>query len=161
LTLVGQANVSNAGITNKLVKRRKIRTRIIGLLLIPLLVAVGEVLARFTVPDYVIFRYVSPNDVYLHEANRYEELDEHGLYANAETVMFRTSPNRFIEPEPELSPILFLGGSTTEALHVPESKRWPALLGGYNGARSGANILDELRVFNYLTQKGYRFCWLC
>ena len=57
--------------------------------------------------------------------------DIKGLYAGADTIHLRVSKNRFIEPEPEdqyKHRVLFLGGSTTEALYVPEEERWVALL---------------------------------
>ncbi len=93
--------------------------------------------------------------------------DIRGLYEGAEEVNLRTSANRLISPEPD-SParhnVLFIGGSTTEALYVPENQRWVALLNepgklaAYNGAQSGANVLDKYFTFEYLTsEKGFEF----
>jgi hypothetical protein len=89
-----------------------------------------------------------------------------GLYEGASTVDLNVSKNRLIEPEPEGQHkfrVLFLGGSTTEAIYVPQDKRWVALLNEpgyiatYNGAQSGANTIDEFNTFNYLTERGMKF----
>ncbi len=90
----------------------------------------------------------------------------HDLYANGGLVTLRVSANRFIEPEPHgryAYHVLFLGGSTTEALYVPEDKRWVALINQpgtiatYNAAQAGANTLDKYFTFRYLTDQGFKF----
>ncbi|MGB0384921.1 MAG: SGNH/GDSL hydrolase family protein [Ardenticatenaceae bacterium] len=85
-----------------------------------------------------------------------------GLYQGASEVSLRTSDNRFIEPEPDFPAtyrVLFLGGSTTEAIYVPEDERWvallnePGVLAAYNAGQSGANTLDKYFTFLYLTEE--------
>ena len=83
--------------------------------------------------------------------------DIEGLYAGADKIRLRTNGDQFIEPVPSGDAerrVLFLGGSSTEALYVPEGQRWVALLNEpdriatFNGGASGANILDM--YFNYI-----------
>jgi len=57
--------------------------------------------------------------------------DIRGLYADAEEVTLRAGPNRTLEPEPRKLAqfnVLFLGGSSTESVYVPEDRRWVAQL---------------------------------
>src|SRR5262249_22318545 len=93
--------------------------------------------------------------------------DVSGLYRGADKATLRVSANRFIEPEPYGSNqyrVLFLGGSTTEAIYVPEEQRWVALLNepgqlaAFNAGQSGANTIDKYFTLKYLTEeKGMRF----
>jgi hypothetical protein len=92
--------------------------------------------------------------------------DIRGLYEGAVTAQLNVSKDRLIEPQPRgdhKHRVLFLGGSTTEAIYVPEDKRWVALLNEsgviatYNGAQSGANTIDEYFTFLYLTAHGMKF----
>ena len=92
--------------------------------------------------------------------------DVTGLYEGASSVRLRVGDNRLIEPvAPDSSGqlrVLFLGGSTTEALYVPETERWVAQLNGdgistYNAGKSGSNSADKLRSFDYLTRNGETF----
>src|SRR5438552_40882 len=78
--------------------------------------------------------------------------DVRGLYPVGGLVTMRVSANRFIEPEPQGKyhyRVLFLGGSTTEALYVPENQRWvalldqPGLIATYNAGQLSANTLDK------------------
>jgi hypothetical protein len=90
-----------------------------------------------------------------------------GLYRGAGEATLRVGPQRFIDPEPQ-GPcryrVLFLGGSTTEAIYVPEPDRWVALmnepgyLGAFNAGQSGANTVDKYFTLKYLAHdKGMRF----
>ena len=100
----------------------------------------------------------------IHAANISLTYDIDGLYDGADSIEFNVSANRFIEPEPRSSDdeikILFLGGSTTESIYVPQDQRWVALINddpriaAYNGAQSGANIIDKLHTFEYFTETG-------
>src|SRR5262249_14580443 len=92
--------------------------------------------------------------------------DIKGLYEGADTVQLNISKDRFVEPQPEgfhKYHILFLGGSTTEAMYVPQRERWVALLNetavvaAYNAGQSGANTIDEYFTFLYLTAQGMKF----
>ena len=75
-----------------------------------------------------------------------------GLYENAGWTELRISARRLIEPDPGdgVRPqVLFLGGSTIEALYVAESARWVALLNGlglatYNAGQSAPIPLMRL-----------------
>ena len=89
-------------------------------------------------------------------------LDASGLYDGAGEVLQRTSFRRLIEPDPVDAArhhVLFLGGSTTEALYVPESGRWVALLNDppavstHNAGVSGANLIDGYHHLRYLTDQ--------
>ncbi|MCH7745367.1 MAG: hypothetical protein IIC84_04755, partial [Chloroflexi bacterium] len=118
--------------------------------------AVAELLSRLVLSPPLTYEEVIEASVYVPESlfrsGLNLEYDIRGLYEGASKVDFRTSENRLIEPEPDLPArhrVLFLGGSTTVSLYVPEDQRWVALLNepgelaAYNGAQSGANILDK------------------
>lgn len=131
----------------------------------------AEFAARIVLPPTITYEEVVEVSLFAPERLFPPNLDIHydirGLYEGAEEVNLRTSANRLISPEPNLPArhnVLFVGGSTTEALYVPEDQRWVALLnepgelGAYNGAQSGANILDKYFTFEYLTsEKGFEF----
>jgi hypothetical protein len=96
----------------------------------------------------------------LFNANTSVLYDIKGLYEGADTAQVNVSNDRFIEPQPKglhKYHVLFLGGSTTEAIYVPQPERWvallnePGLIATYNGAQSGANTIDEYFTFLYLT----------
>jgi hypothetical protein len=83
-----------------------------------------------------------------------------------ETVELNVSKERLIEPKPQgvhRYRVLFLGGSTTEAIYVPQPQRWvallnePGFLAAYNAGQSGANTIDEYFTFKYLTAQGMKF----
>ena len=102
----------------------------------------------------------------LFNANTSLLYDIKGLYQGADTAQLNVSKDRFIEPQPKglhKYHVLFLGGSTTEALYVPQPERWVALLNEpgvvavYNAAQSGANTIDEYFTFLYLTAQGMKF----
>ena len=103
----------------------------------------------------------------IHVGNLSLPYDVHGLYEGAGTIYLNVSANRFIEPEPQPTDdefrVLFLGGSTTESFYVPQDERWVALINehpaiaGYNGAQSGANIIDKYHTFEYYTEQGFIF----
>jgi hypothetical protein len=103
----------------------------------------------------------------IHSANFSDSYDIQGLYESADTVSLNVGANRFIEPEPQPNEddyrILFLGGSTTESFYVLQEQRWVALINdypqiaAYNGAQSGANIIDKFYTFEYFTEQGFDF----
>lgn len=131
----------------------------------------AEFAARIILPPAITYEQVVEVSLFAPERlfppNLDLRYDIRGLYEGAEEVNLRTSANRLISPEPKLSArhsVLFVGGSTTEALYVPEDQRWVALLNepgelaAYNGAQSGANVLDKYFTFEYLTgDKGLEF----
>jgi hypothetical protein len=143
------------------------------LIVVSLMVACGfgEVVLRQVVPlpppkyeDVLRVALDQPERLFV--ANQTASYDIKGLYEGADTIRLRVSKNRFIEPEPEgpyKHRVLFLGGSTTEALYVPEEERWVALLNepghlaAYNAGQSGANSIDKYFTFEYLTKKGMKF----
>ena len=102
-----------------------------------------------------------------HTANTSLTYNIEGLYDGADSIQLNVSENRFIEPEPQPTDtdykILFLGGSTTEAIYVPQDQRWVALINqhpqiaAYNGAQAGANIIDKIHTFDYFTEQGFEF----
>jgi len=152
-----------------------IKKRLLGdlLLLVTSLVvsiAVGEIFLRLTLsipPTYEhIIKNLVDRPVRLFNANTSVLYDIKGLYEGADTVELNVSKSRFIEPEPtgpSKYRVLFLGGSSTEAINVPQAERWVALLnepgyiGTYNAAQSGANTIDEYFTFLYLTTQGMKF----
>ena len=92
--------------------------------------------------------------------------DIKGLYEGADTAQLNISSDQLIEPQPKgfhKHHVLFLGGSTTEAIYAPQADRWVALLNepgvmaAYNAAQSGANTIDEYFTFLYLTAQGRKF----
>ena len=92
----------------------------------------------------------------LFTANTSLVYDIRGLYNGADTAQLNVSKDRLIEPQPrgvQKYRVLFLGGSTTEAIYVPEDQRWvallnePAVIATYNAAQSGANTIDEYFTF--------------
>lgn len=103
----------------------------------------------------------------IHTANTSLTYNIEGLYDGADSIQLNVSENRFIEPEPQPTDtdykILFLGGSTTEAIYVPQDQRWVALINqhpqiaAYNGAQAGANIIDKIHTFDYFTEQGFEF----
>ena len=102
----------------------------------------------------------------LFTANTSLVYDIRGLYEGADTAQLNVSKDRLIEPQPrgvQKYRVLFLGGSTTEAIYVPEDQRWvallnePAVIATYNAAQSGANTIDEYFTFLYLTSHGMKF----
>lgn len=87
--------------------------------------------------------------------------DIRGLYLGAVSSRLRTNHQRLIEPVPvsaRTPRVLFMGGSTTEALYVPERERWVALLdaagsfAAYNAGQSGGNTVDAYYGYRYLTE---------
>jgi hypothetical protein len=120
-----------------------------------------------TPPSYegVIHRLLDRTER-LFGANTSVRYDIKGLYERADTTELKVSRNRLIEPDSPGSHkyrVLFLGGSTTEALYVPQAQRWVALLNEsgtvatFNAAQSGANTIDAYSNFLYLTGGGMRF----
>ncbi len=106
--------------------------------------------------------------VRLWEPNLDLEYDVRGLYPGADKVKLRTSSLGLIEPQPGAQDrakprVLFLGGSTTESLYLPEAQRWVAQLSwnagihAFNGGQSGANTLDKNFGFSSLTEKQVYF----
>src|SRR5262245_37182838 len=102
----------------------------------------------------------------LFKANTSVLYDIKGLYEGANTVELNVSKDRLIEPQPRGEHsyrVLFLGGSTTEAIYVPQPQRWvallnePRVLAAYNAGQSGANIIDEYFTFLYLAAQGMKF----
>jgi hypothetical protein len=144
----------------------------LSLFVISLIVSLGlgEALIRQVVtpaPKYEeILRRLVYHPERLFDPNISVRYNIRGLYEGANTVDLNVSKNRLIEPEPE-GPhkfrVLFLGGSTTEAIYVPQDERWVARLNErgyiatYNGAQSGANTIDEYNTFKYLTGQGMKF----
>lgn len=120
-------------------------------------VAVRALLDRPYAFDYAAF--VRDNPERLFPAGYHATYDIHGLYEGAATTAVNISERRFIAPEPaaDMPRILFLGGSTTEALYVPERERWVALLGGFNAGTSGSNTLDRVSTLRYLNGRGDQF----
>jgi hypothetical protein len=130
----------------------------------------GEIVLRQTVskpPKYEdIVRKLVERPERLFTGNTSVRYDITGLYNGANTVELNVSKNRFIEPEPN-GPyryrVLFLGGSTTEAIYVPQDKRWVALLNepgaiaAYNASQSGLNTIDAYFNFLYFTGRGWKF----
>ena len=108
------------------------------LFVVSLIVAggLGEVVLRQVVPlpppKYEeLIRWLVDQPERLFVAYQTAIYDIKGLYAGADTTRLAVSKNRFIEPEPNgpyKHRILFLGGSSTEALYVPAEDRWVALL---------------------------------
>jgi hypothetical protein len=139
--------------------KRLQRTTIIAIILIALAGILRIYIDRTSVYDYEA--YLRGNPERLFAANFHAEYDITGMYADATVVALNISDNRFISPEPDIAPgvrrILFLGGSTTEALYVSENERWVALLGGYNAGTSASNTLDKLRSLQYLQARGLTF----
>lgn len=135
--------------------------------------AAAEMVARKYVelkpePDYIeTIENTALNKERLWAPNLDVEYDIRGLYRGATKARLRTSAQRFIEPQPagkRKFQVLFLGGSTTESLYVPENERWVAALnrGGafdaYNAGQSGANTVDAYYAYRYLTEvKKMRF----
>lgn len=85
-----------------------------------------------------------------------------GLYEGGGELTYRVSARRLIEPDPRGAAgehVLFLGGSTTEALYVPEGARWVALLNDppavatHNAGVSGGNIVDAYHHLHYLNRE--------
>jgi hypothetical protein len=143
-----------------------------SLLVMSLIVTLGvaEVVLRqaiSTPPKYEdVIRKLVDRPERLFAANTSVLYNIKGLYEGADTVQLKVSKNRYIEPEPKGSPkyrVLFLGGSTTEAIYVPQDERWvtllnePGYLGAYNAAQSGANTIDEYFTFQYLSAQGIKF----
>jgi hypothetical protein len=146
----------------------------LSLFVISLIVSLGlgEALIRQVItpaPKYEeILRRLGYHPERLFDPNISVRYNIRGLYEGANTVDLNVSKNRLIEPEPE-GPhkfrVLFLGGSTTEAIYVPQDERWVARLNErgyiatYNGAQSGANTIDEYNTFKYLiiTGQGMKF----
>src|SRR5262245_61850805 len=144
----------------------------LSLLAISLLVSLGlgEALLRQVVtaaPKYEgVLRRLVDHPERLFDPNISVRYNISGLYEGANTVDLNVSKNRLIEPEPEglyKFRVLFLGGSTTEAIYVPQDERWvarlnePSYIATYNGAQSGANTIDEYQTFKYLTGRGMKF----
>ncbi len=133
--------------------------------------ALGEIALRFFVrrpPQYQsILRNALEHPERLFAPGQDATYNIKGLYKGADTVRLRVSKSRFIEPEPQGDfrfRVLFLGGSSTEAIYVPENERWVALLNepgylaSYNAGQSGANSIDAYFTFKYLTeQRGMTF----
>lgn len=144
---------------------------VLALTAIVLATGTAEMLARLVIPgpysyaDALRQRLTDGPRLYLPGARFTYNAD--GLYKNApDLISLRISQDRFIEPDPGKIgrfKILFLGGSTTEALYVQESARWvgllnePGLITTYNAAQSGANTLDAYYTFKYLEARGDRF----
>jgi hypothetical protein len=144
----------------------------LSLLVISLIVSLGlgEALLRQVItptPKYEeILRRLGYHPERLFDPNISVRYNIRGLYEGANTVDLNVSKNRLIEPEPE-GPhkfrVLFLGGSTTEMIYVPQDERWvarlndPGYIATYNGAQSGANTIDEYNTFDYLTAQGMKF----
>jgi lysophospholipase L1-like esterase len=138
-----------------------------GLSVILLIVAAEGILRLFIPltkePNYAdTIRETALNRERLWAPNLNVEYDIRGLYQGATRTRLRTSARRFIEPEPAGDyrfRVLFLGGSTMEALYVPPEKRWVALLNepgqiaAFNGADSGANTVDKYYAYLYLTER--------
>lgn len=134
-------------------------------------VVISEGLARLIFPPSPSFDQVIANSLRsparLYAPKIQVSYDVSGLYQGANRVLFRTSRNGFIEPEPDFPAryrVLFLGGSTTEALYVPENERWvarlndPGEIAAYNAGQSGANTLDHYFTFLHLTwERGLTF----
>ena len=129
---------------------------------------VSEVVLRFIYPLKSEPNYVDTiRDTVLTRARLWApnvdvEYDIRGLYDGADNSRLRTSAQRLIEPQPaaERRPrVLFIGGSTTEALYVPEQQRWVALLdqtgdfAAYNAGQSGASSVDAYYGYLHLTQE--------
>lgn len=128
-----------------------------------------EIILRLAYPEIINYSgevsraIVEPERMFT--ANIDLSYDIAGLYEGADQVRLRVSDDRFIEPmgDPDADfQVLFLGGSTTEALYVPEDQRWVALLNSsdiatYNAGVSGANTLDKYYSFEYLTEHGWSF----
>lgn len=98
----------------------------------------------------------------LFPANTRKTYDVRGLYEGGQSVELRVSQRRLIEPDPGTDApaqrVLFLGGSTTEALYLPEAERWVARLNQpglatFNGGQSGANLIDQIGTLGYLTAR--------
>jgi hypothetical protein len=144
----------------------------IALLLTSLIISLGlgEILVRQTLSPPQKYEDILRNLVdrpeRLFNARSSTLYDIKGLYEGADTVELNVGNDRFIEPQPQgfhKYHILFLGGSTTEAMYVPQRERWvallnqPAVVAAYNAAQSGANTIDEYFTFLYLTAQGMKF----
>jgi len=142
------------------------------LLLTSLIISLGlsEILVRQTLspPQKYedILRNLLERPERLFNARSSTLYDIKGLYEGADVVELNVGKDRFIEPQPQgfhKYHVLFLGGSTTEAMFVPERERWvallnqPAVVAAYNAAQSGANTIDEYFTFLYLTAQGMKF----
>jgi hypothetical protein len=142
------------------------------LLFMSLIMSVGlaEVTLRHTLPAPPTYEDIIRNLVdhpeRLFKANTSVLYDIKGLYEEADTVELNVSKDRLIEPKPQgvhKYRVLFLGGSTTEAIYVPQPQRWvallnePGFLAAYNAGQSGANTIDEYFTFKYLTAQGMKF----
>ena len=143
--------------------------RKLSLLVISLIVSfgLGEALLRQVVthaPKYEeVLRRLEGHPERLFDPNISVRYNIRKLYEGANTVDLNVSKHRLIEPElegPHKYRVLFLGGSTTEAIYVPQDERWvarlnePGYIGTYNVAESGANTIDEYHTFKYLTGAG-------
>jgi hypothetical protein len=148
--------------------KRKRWLSILGLGIVVLLLVEGGL--RLTVFRQTVLeirlRNRMPDPVSLPPPNQNSTTNANGLYEGGGKALFRTSANRFIEPEPQGDyhyRVLFLGDSTTRAVAVAEDKRWVALLnepgviGAYNGATPGSNTVEKYATFRYLTEKGFKF----
>jgi hypothetical protein len=142
------------------------------LLFMSLLISVGlaEIALRLIVPAPQTYEDIISSLVEhperLFKRNTSVLYDIKGLYEGANTAELNISRERLIEPQPRgvhRHHVLFLGGSTTEAIYVPQPQRWvallnePAVLAAYNAGQSGANTIDEYFTFLYLIAQGMKF----
>jgi hypothetical protein len=136
---------------------------------IALIIGVGEVAARLIFASPLSYEQVMANAVEhperLFAADTDVTYDITGLYWSSTTARLRTNADRLIIPSEAPNgrmTILFLGGSTTEAIYVDEAARWVARLNSdtivtYNAGQSGANILDKIYSLRYLNGLGLRY----
>jgi hypothetical protein len=140
-------------------------------------VALAEVVFRLALPpvpgdddgsnlEYLKAVQRSPGAPRLFPPDYSVVFDIRGLYEGAETVAFHVGPHRFIAPEPARKAryeVLFLGGSVTEGMFLPDAARWPGRLGDgdeiatYNAGMSEAGMLSQYITATYLAERGDRF----
>jgi hypothetical protein len=137
---------------------------------------VAEVIFRLALPpvpgddgsnlEYLRAVQRNPGAPRLFPAGYSVAFDIRGLYEGAGKVEFHVGPNQFIAPEPARKArykVLFLGGSVTEGMFLPDDARWPGRLDDgdeiatYNASMSEAGMLSQYITAKYLAERGDRF----
>jgi lysophospholipase L1-like esterase len=138
--------------------------------------SIAEIMFRLAMPpvpgdegsvaEYLETAQRNPGEPRLFPPGYAAVFDVRGLYEGANKVEFKIGPSRFIPPDPSgpaRYKVLFLGGSVTEGIFLPDRERWPARLGQegeiatYNAAMSAAGMVAQQITAKYLSARGDRF----
>lgn len=156
--------------------KQKIMAVLAVLVSLVLGLSVAEVVFRFALPpvpgdeasnvEYLMAIQRNPGAPRLFPPSYSAVFDIRGLYEGADKVEFHVNPDRFIAPEPTpkaRNKVLFLGGSVTEGIFLPDDARWPGRLNQgneiatYNASMSAAGMLSQYVTAKYLAERGDRF----